>query len=416
MQHVSVVKGRPRPRPRPKRNTKKSYYVAVLASAPSCPPPKKVQTTTMMHSFTKATFFVLFNALVLDTLQTSTSLVLAFTFQRCITRLAIPFDVAPRLLLLSSTLGIDPEIASEDNGLQTPYAIRHDLFRNTNAISRKVPIPHPEVWQRCFQETNSCHDETKQGIMPFWDSIAHNLLGKQEQQESPRRQIVTDVEVIFEDPSIGAELLMEKCGLITHQNNSDEVFGNNQSETIFPEAIMMEQQTLQHLTRVLSYYQSIVSTNTNNDTPCRARVVSTVGSIGTKCPRWHADHIPIRLIMSLLGPGCEYIPHEMETIHDENDQVVQVVNRNALNNLEDDHTTRANDVIVPRHLLEIAKTQGKEVVRSAHEGEAVLLVGRGWEEEDGNVLAAVHRSPKMRDGEKRILLTVDVANWDYRHQ
>jgi hypothetical protein len=106
----------------------------------------------------------------------------------------------------------------------------------------------------------------------------------------------------------------------------------------------------------------------------------------------------------------------METIHDENDQVVQVVNRNALNNLEDDHTTRANDVIVPRHLLEIAKTQGKEVVRSAHEGEAVLLVGRGWEEEDGNVLAAVHRSPKMRDGEKRILLTVDVANWDYRHQ
>ncbi|KAL7522472.1 hypothetical protein ACHAWX_007165 [Stephanocyclus meneghinianus] len=297
-----------------------------------------------------------------------------------------------------------------------PPEVRHPLFLNTNAISRNLPVPHPEIWKQCFENT-SRRNEVKDKSL--WDLVAHNFLIRQ--HESPNKKIVTDVEVTFVDPSVGAQLLLEKCGLLSQQEmynlfngSRNKNIGDNiqQTAAILPEINMKEQQTLHHIATILSYYQSVVSPN-NEKTTCRARIVSTLGSIGTKCPRWHADHVPVRLVMSLIGPGCEYIPYEMETMQD-GQGTIHVVERDALNNLEEDDTSKANKMIVPSHTLEMAKQQSKkEIVICAKEGEAVLLMGRGWQEKDGGVLAAVHRSPRMTEGEERILLTVDVAYWDF---
>jgi hypothetical protein len=222
--------------------------------------------------------------------------------------------------------------------------------------------------------------------------------------------ITKDVEVIFEDASVGAQMLMDECGLITNQVDT------NQSTQYLPE-IFMKEQTKEHLTAVLSHYQSIVSSkDKSNLKRCKARVVSTTGSIGTKCPRWHADHVPVRLVMSIIGPGCECIPFEMEATA-ASDETIRVVNRHALNNLEDDDTSIANELIVPTDHLQLAKKLfNKDVITCAKPGDAVLLMGKGWEDESDDVLAAVHRSPILNEGEKRILLTVDVADWDYSHQ
>jgi len=132
----------------------------------------------------------------------------------------------------------------------------------------------------------------------------------------------------------------------------------------------------------------------------------------------------------------------------------------ALNNLEEDDTAKANDIIVPPALLSDAEGSvrdegGAAVIQRAVDGEAVLLVGRAWEEEDesddddddstpattllssltdGNVnnaaaaadvraegesavsendiLAAVHRSPTLEPEQERILLTVDLVDWN----
>ncbi len=39
----------------------------------------------------------------------------------------------------------------------------------------------------------------------------------------------------------------------------------------------------------------------------KARIVSTRGSSGTKCPRYHVDHVPMRWVQALVGPGCDYV-------------------------------------------------------------------------------------------------------------
>jgi hypothetical protein len=279
----------------------------------------------------------------------------------------------------------------------------NNLFQKTNVKSCSLPVPHPDIWKRCFDVHINASSSN-----PFWYSLANSVMGKRNKDTA--HGIVKDVEVIFEDPVIGAHALLDKCGLITQQDNTNQ-------PTTLPDTIMKEQETLDHLTKVLSYYQSIVSSDDESrQKSCKARIVSTVGSIGTKCPRWHADHVPVRLVMSLLGPGCEYIPFEREVCY-ANGVSIQVVNRYALNNLEEDDTAIANELIVPSGQVEIAQTEsGEDTVRCAKAGDAVLLMGRGWENENSNVLAAVHRSPRLMAGEKRILLTVDVADWDYSHQ
>lgn len=325
----------------------------------------------------------------------------------------------------------------------------------------------------------------------------------------------------FTDPKVGARQLLENCGIIHHSISDDHIIGMSDDETnrsrLMAEAEdVME--TMDHLVNVLSYFQSIVSTPSsfaiddneeveeydNNHHPqhvvprCVARIVSTRGKSGIKCPRWHADHVPVRLVMSFIGPGCDYVQEEMvggvgsggDTDSDEGgrgefdhrhphesppttsttittsqrQQREVIVNRQALNNLDEEDTLKANNIIVktielpPNKPISSTDNQGADItccsvgvrvnniatIHHAKEGEAVLLMGKGWEVgvgddnknnalevrklgqhhdqtgEDGSynwscsdndaiILAAVHRSPKLKPNQERILLTVDLA-------
>ena len=317
------------------------------------------------------------------------------------------YTVTSRTTLLSRLFANAGAVA-DDEKARLEIDGQH-LFRETNVVSRKMPVPHAEIWKRCFGERNKEDNETQIKSPSFWETIANSFTAK---QPGPTKHgVFKDAEVVFyDDPSTGARELLEKCGILSQQQGDDKY------STLLPETMMKEQETLSHLTNVLSYYQTIVSKHDNMKTPCRARIVCTVGSMGTKCPRWHADHVPVRLVMSLVGPGCQCIPFEMER-YEIDDNIVQMVNRHALNNLEDDDTSVANELIVPTEKVKkYEKQDNRNVVICASAGDAVLLMGRGWEDQDSEVLAAVHRSPILKDGEERILLTVDVADWDYSHQ
>lgn len=202
-----------------------------------------------------------------------------------------------------------------------------------------------------------------------------------------RRGILgADVTVEFDDSIHGAKQLLEGCGIA---GNDDAAY---------------------HLYQVLSFYQDIVSFKSGGKKrSCKARIVSSRGPIGTKCPRWHLDHVPVRLIMSLVGPGCVYIPERLSSGKERasgRDSPGVFVDREALNGLELDDTARANRIIVPSE---------EGAVHSAP-GDAIVLMGREWDTTDDNATdakevlhAAAHKSPSLGLFEGRVLLTVDLA-------
>jgi len=252
---------------------------------------------------------------------------------------------------------------------------RHTIFQNTNAVSKNIPIPHQNIWRRCLPNK----EETKK--ISFWDSIS--LIHKDEDHVIS----INDVSVQFDNPYIGARELLEKAGVIISKDIPSI------------DANVEEEETIHHLTSVLAYFQSIAGGKETN-VKCKARLVSTVGKRGVKCPRWHLDHVPVRLIMSIVGLGCEYITEKFG----DGDQM-KIVNRTSLNSLDEENTQIANDIIVPKKLVFDRAKKGEEIIQYAKEGEAILLMGKGWEEEDHGdsssanediPLAAVHRSPILK--------------------
>jgi len=262
---------------------------------------------------------------------------------------------------------------------------RHIIFQNTNAVSKNIPIPHQNIWRR------SLPNKEKKKIS-FWDSISSTI-----HKDKDHKISINDVSVQFDNPSIGARELLEKAGVVISKDDT-----------------MAEEETIHHLTSILSYFQSIAG-GTDINAKCKARLVSTIGERGVKCPRWHLDHVPVRLIMSIVGLGCEYITEKFG----DGDQM-KIVNRTALNSLDEENTQIANDIIVPKKLVFDRAKKGEEIIQYAKEGEAILLMGKGWEEEyidsssinEDIPLAAVHRSPILKHNEERVLLTVDLVDWE----
>ena len=315
--------------------------------------------------------------------------------------------LSPLFAELSSTIKTENEQQLQQ---QEQYQ-RHSIFQDTNAISKSFPIPHPEIWRKfATPPTTEESNRNNKSSPSFWEqfvSSAH-LLGTNAQKQN---QLVNDITVQFDDAESGAQELVEKCQLFTQHRQHDD---DNKQSTLLPENAMMKQQITQHLADVLSYFQSIAGNNSsnNNNIKCQARIVSSIGKNGIKCPRWHADHVPVRLVMSIIGPGCDYIPHELEVGFGNSANNARLVDRNALNTLDEDDTRIANDIIVPPNL-----NTGEMVFTSAKEGDAVLLMGRAWEAstkgevtDSNNILAAVHRSPVLFSGQERILLTVDLVS------
>jgi len=130
-----------------------------------------------------------------------------------------------------------------------------------------------------------------------------------------------------------------------------------------------------------------------------ARIVATRGPLSTKCPAWHQDHVPIRWIQSLVGPGCEWVEVVDDSWTDEEES-------------EDDESSSLMAESVEE--LNQRRVDPRTPVHQALPGEAVLLVGRSWNHhcrhvQNQNLPAVIHRSPSgFLPWEGRVLLTIDV--------
>jgi len=162
--------------------------------------------------------------------------------------------------------------------------------------------------------------------------------------------------------------------------------------------------SLQAFTAFCREHSDVLSSSSSTlSSPLRlkARLVATRGSPLTKCPQWHLDHVPVRWIQALTGPGCLWIANP--------DEAVCWDRINALNdndNDDDDDDIVLDDTSNDRNQLLVDATRA--VVEQAAPGEAVLLLGQEWP--DPSVRPAVHKSPEIqRPWQGRVLLTMDVV-------
>ncbi|WP_027908328.1 DUF1826 domain-containing protein [Pseudomonas sp. URMO17WK12:I4] len=94
---------------------------------------------------------------------------------------------------------------------------------------------------------------------------------------------------------------------------------------------------------------------------------------GAMCPRFHVDHVPLRLITSYAGPGSQWLA----------------------------------EGALPRQLLGGAQALPGEdaTIEQIGCGHVALVKGERWVGNEGRGL--VHRSPALPAGERRLLLTLD---------
>ncbi|NNJ18302.1 DUF1826 domain-containing protein [Pseudomonas putida CSV86] len=91
---------------------------------------------------------------------------------------------------------------------------------------------------------------------------------------------------------------------------------------------------------------------------------------GAMCPRFHVDHVSLRLITTYAGPASEWLEEG-------------VINRRRL----------AQEEVDAAHVRHLAC------------GDVALLKGEKWLGNEGAGL--VHRSPSPGNGERRLILTLD---------
>ena len=99
------------------------------------------------------------------------------------------------------------------------------------------------------------------------------------------------------------------------------------------------------------------------------------------CPRFHVDRVPCRLVTTYRGVATQWLPHNL-------------TNRSALD-------VRA--VIDAQDQMGLYQDDSN--IQQLKQGDVALLKGERW---PGNENAGlVHRSPAVKVGEKRLLLTLD---------
>lgn len=100
------------------------------------------------------------------------------------------------------------------------------------------------------------------------------------------------------------------------------------------------------------------------------------------CPRFHVDKLGCRLITTYAGVATEWLPHAR-------------VDRARLG---------PASAAMADH--ESGLYPGEHDIQRLRLGDVALLKGEGWEGNEGRGL--VHRSPAVPDGEKRLMLTLDM--------
>ena len=102
------------------------------------------------------------------------------------------------------------------------------------------------------------------------------------------------------------------------------------------------------------------------------------------CPRFHVDKIPCRLITTYIGQGTEWLDHK-------------AVDRSKLGakgqGLSDD---------------QIGVYGHRDDILALNSGDVALLKGETWDGNENGGL--VHRSPRLTDGDRRLLLTLDFGS------
>jgi hypothetical protein len=102
------------------------------------------------------------------------------------------------------------------------------------------------------------------------------------------------------------------------------------------------------------------------------------------CPRFHVDKVTCRLITTYHGVATEWLPNN-------------VIDRKKLglgNNGKPDDVS--------------GLYQSQSNIQQIKSGDVALLKGESWEGNEG--LGIVHRSPKVLDGDFRLLLTLDFVD------
>ena len=89
------------------------------------------------------------------------------------------------------------------------------------------------------------------------------------------------------------------------------------------------------------------------------------------CPRFHVDHVPVRLITTYAGIGSQWL----------------------------------REGVMDRRQLSQADAEPSERIEQIHCGEVALLKGEKWRGNEGYGL--IHRSPALAPNERRLILTLD---------
>ncbi|MBB3241062.1 hypothetical protein FHW68_002582 [Pseudomonas sp. Tn43] len=100
----------------------------------------------------------------------------------------------------------------------------------------------------------------------------------------------------------------------------------------------------------------------------RLRVLDTA-----MCPRFHVDHVPVRLITTYAGIGSQWLKEG-------------AIDRRQLGKPE-------------------AEPQNNSLIQQITSGEVALLKGEKWHGNEG--FGLIHRSPQPAPGERRLILTLD---------
>ncbi len=89
------------------------------------------------------------------------------------------------------------------------------------------------------------------------------------------------------------------------------------------------------------------------------------------CPRFHVDHVPVRLITTYAGVGSQWL----------------------------------REGVMDRRKLSQADAEPSERIEQIQCGEVALLKGTKWHGNEGHGL--IHRSPALKADERRLILTLD---------
>jgi hypothetical protein len=91
------------------------------------------------------------------------------------------------------------------------------------------------------------------------------------------------------------------------------------------------------------------------------------------CPRFHVDHVPVRLITTYCGIGSQWLKEG-------------AMDRRQLGKAE-------------------IEPQDNSLIEQIASGEVALLKGEKWHGNEG--FGLIHRSPQLAPGERRLILTLD---------